>query len=80
MEIRGAKAIVTGGASGIGRSLALALAREGASVTITDINEEKLTNVLHELRQCASITRAKMKTANSWLITRPSTVRPAFSV
>ena len=49
MEIRGAKAIVTGGASGIGRSLALALAREGASVTITDINEEKLTNVLHEL-------------------------------
>lgn len=49
MEIRGAKAIVTGGASGIGRSLALALAREGASVTITDINEEKLTNVLSEL-------------------------------
>jgi NAD(P)-dependent dehydrogenase (short-subunit alcohol dehydrogenase family) len=49
MEIRGASAIVTGGASGIGRSLALALAREGASVTITDINEEKLTSVLSEL-------------------------------
>lgn len=49
VEIRGASAIVTGGASGIGRSLALALVREGAVVTITDINEEKLTNVLSEL-------------------------------
>ncbi len=53
MEIRGASAIVTGGASGIGRSLALALAREGASVTITDINEEKLTSVLSELNAIA---------------------------
>lgn len=49
MEIREASAIVTGGASGIGRSLALALVREGATVTITDINEERLTNVLSEL-------------------------------
>lgn len=49
MEISGQTAIVTGGASGIGRSLALALVREGAIVTVTDINEEKLTTVLSEL-------------------------------
>lgn len=54
MEIKGAHAIVTGGASGIGRSLALALAREGAVLTITDINEEKLSAVVAELNQLSS--------------------------
>lgn len=49
MDIKGAQAIVTGGASGIGRSLALALVREGATVTVTDINQDKLDAVLNEL-------------------------------
>jgi NAD(P)-dependent dehydrogenase (short-subunit alcohol dehydrogenase family) len=49
MDIKGAHAIVTGGASGIGRSLALALVREGATVTVTDINQDKLDAVLNEL-------------------------------
>lgn len=39
MEIRGKWAIVTGGASGIGRATALRLARQGAArVTLVDVD------------------------------------------
>jgi NAD(P)-dependent dehydrogenase (short-subunit alcohol dehydrogenase family) len=37
-EIRGKAALVTGGGSGIGKGLALELAKQGASVAIADIN------------------------------------------
>jgi NAD(P)-dependent dehydrogenase (short-subunit alcohol dehydrogenase family) len=42
MEIRGKVAVVTGAGSGIGRELALACAREGASVVLADIDEPGL--------------------------------------
>ena len=38
-RIDGKVALVTGGASGIGRSCALKLAEEGAAVVVTDIQE-----------------------------------------
>ena len=41
MDITGASAIVTGGASGIGAACAKALAAKGAKVVIADLNEEK---------------------------------------
>ncbi len=49
--IRGKKALVTGAASGIGRAIALALAREGADLYLLDIDEEGLAQVAAAARQ-----------------------------
>jgi len=49
--IRGRKALVTGAASGIGRALALALAREGADLFLVDIDAANLERVADETRR-----------------------------
>lgn len=49
MEISGRAAVVTGGGSGIGRGIALALAQEGAAVAIADIMEENARAVADEI-------------------------------
>jgi 3-oxoacyl-[acyl-carrier protein] reductase len=48
--IRGKKALVTGAASGIGRAIALALAKEGADLFLVDIKGEELEAVAQEAR------------------------------
>jgi len=45
MQIEGAVAVVTGGASGIGRATVMELARRGADVAVADIHEERLEEV-----------------------------------
>jgi NAD(P)-dependent dehydrogenase (short-subunit alcohol dehydrogenase family) len=52
--IRGKRALVTGAASGIGRAIALALAREGADLYLVDINEPDLQAVAREARSFGS--------------------------
>ena len=48
--IRGKRALVTGAASGIGRGIALALAREGVNLVLWDIDEAGLASVAEDAR------------------------------
>lgn len=48
-DFRGKLAVITGGASGVGRSLAFALGAEGARVLIADVDEQGLKNTEAEL-------------------------------
>ena len=50
MELRGKTAVVTGGASGIGRALALRFAREGANVVVADLDAPGMESVAAEAR------------------------------
>jgi NAD(P)-dependent dehydrogenase (short-subunit alcohol dehydrogenase family) len=49
MEISGASALVTGGASGIGAAAARALAARGAKVVVADLSEDKGAAVADEI-------------------------------
>src|SRR5258705_9895256 len=57
--IRGKKALVTGAASGIGRAIALALAREGADLFLLDIDEANLAATAREAQRAGvtAVTR-----------------------
>ena len=50
MEFKDKVAVITGAASGIGRSTALALARLGTDIVIADINDERMEEVSGEIR------------------------------
>ena len=49
MEIEGQAAIVSGGASGLGRATAEALTASAVKVTILDVNEAAATAAAHEI-------------------------------
>ena len=50
MRLEGQVAIITGAGQGIGRAIALTLAREGAAVAVNDINLELAKNVADEIK------------------------------
>ena len=50
-SLEGKKAVVTGGGSGIGRSIAVLLARQGAEVHILDFDEASALNVVNEIKE-----------------------------
>ena len=49
MDVDGAVAVITGGASGIGRSTALELARRGADIVVADLNDTRIDEVRIEI-------------------------------
>jgi 3-oxoacyl-[acyl-carrier protein] reductase len=49
VRLKGKVAVVTGGAQGIGRAIALGLGREGAKVVVADLQTEKAGSVAAEL-------------------------------
>ncbi len=49
MEFKGKVAVITGAASGIGRSVALALAKLGADIVVADIDDVKLGEARQEI-------------------------------
>ena len=67
-RVKGKVVIVTGAASGIGRQDALTLAREGARVTITDVNEEAGRAVATEIGDAAMFIRHDVSDEDDWKV------------
>jgi len=57
-DVSDRSAIVTGGGSGIGRSVSLLLAASGASVLVTDLNADGATAVVDEIRAAGGTAEA----------------------
>jgi 3(or 17)beta-hydroxysteroid dehydrogenase len=65
-RVEGKVCIVTGAASGIGREDALLLAREGAKVVLTDLNEEAGRQVAAEIGSNALFIRHDIASESDW--------------
>jgi 3-oxoacyl-[acyl-carrier protein] reductase len=58
MKLKGRVALITGAARGIGKAIALALAREGALVVVTDLDQEGIQQVAQEIKKLGQQAQA----------------------
>lgn len=65
-RVSGKVAIVTGAASGVGKEDALLLAREGAQVVLTDVNEEAGREVAKQIGDAALFVRHDISAEDDW--------------
>ncbi len=65
-RVRGKVCIVTGAAEGLGRADALLLAREGAQVVITDVNESAGAATAAEIGASALFVRHDVRDEDGW--------------
>lgn len=79
-RVDGKVAVITGGAAGLGRAMALLLAKEGASVAVTDIRQPDAEKVAAEAVEAGGVAQAwQMDTTDEETIARVfSEVSTAF--
>ncbi len=66
MKLKGKVALVTGAAQGIGRSIALLLARNGADIVVSDVNLEKAEETSREIEAMGSKAMAIKVDVSHW--------------
>ena len=69
-QIEGRVAFVTGGASGIGLAIAVALIRAGARLMLADIDEDALSKAASQLGARAATVRLDVRDRDGWAIAR----------
>jgi len=65
LELADKSVIVTGGGSNIGRAIALAFAREGAHLTVAEIDEGQGTKVVAEARDLGAASATLLPAENT---------------
>lgn len=80
MKIQGCIAVLTGAGSGIGRALALALAREGCHLALVDINANNLRETAEQARHSGvNVTEHPLDVADrSAIAVYPNRLSPAM--
>lgn len=72
-RVQGKIALVTGGGSGLGRAISIMLAKEGAKVVITDINEESAAQTAAMIGENAISLHQDVTSEDQWQSTLKAT-------